>query len=222
MNTVYISNPKYATLIILSILGILGCKTLPEVDTSKLYRKDLEVEIDGSRFHGVYIADKRPQYNLTIETPMKPEMVNIQSCHREIIFKEPGKRVRFSYEPVIGVENIPPCPLEIAAFDKDGENGWATIYFRGDETLAATLGCNGNSNNSRGVSACQSRAGLLQTISFKEAVKAYWPERCSPMKTNDQKHFEWAMNTKLCIYLFTGNEQEHRLVTYGYNKVLIK
>ncbi len=86
--------------------------------------------------------------------------------------------------------------------------------------LDATLDCTGVTLNNKGVSICQSKAGLIQHISFAEEVKTAFDSKCQ-MATSDNKTFEYVMAKGQCYFVFKG-AQVHRLTTLGYEKILIR
>lgn len=178
--------------------------------------------IDGVKAKGVYVAPRRAAYKIRFELPDKPNIVKLTTCHREETFRDTGKKLEYEYKPVVGLEDRGSCLLELGAFDDEGAHAWGLIDFVDQETLKASIGCNGEKVNALGVSICQSKAGLLQTISFESAVQVFSNDPCPKMETKDGLNFIYQMAEDKCLYLFTDKQSEHRLTTFGYQEVLFK
>jgi hypothetical protein len=203
----------------LFLLFLIACQTTKNLDITKVYRKNLVFEINDVKARGLYVSAKRPQYNLRIFLPEKPDLVMISSCHRHEIFEQPGKELSYTYRPVKGLEEN--CILEITALAEDQHNLWGLIEFVHDESLSAIVGCNGNSDITQGVSLCQSRAGLIQTISFTTEVYSFHTDDCPEMKPKHGKQFVYAIGLDKCTYSFSNGKQRHTLTTFGYNGVYL-
>jgi hypothetical protein len=211
---------------ILSGLGIvnvflvfLGCQGIsPDLlDKEKTYRRTLQFEVDGSEADGIKVLAKRSQYSFRFYLPEKPNYIELTSCHRDELLFDPGKRLDYVYKPSPGIEDQPACLLEVAAFDEKGKNHWALIDFSLGEKLSAKINCNGKSYTSPGVTICQSKAGLIQTIEFEKPVKAIGPDRCPKMMKTHEGFFEYLIAKGKCLYLFSDGKDEHRLTTLGYD-----
>lgn len=200
-------------------LVITGCQTLsPELlDKEKTYKRTLRFEVDGIESYGTHVASKKTQYSFRFYLPEKPNMIELTSCHRDEILYDPGRKLDYTYRPSPGIEDQPACLLEIAAFDEKGKNYWALIDFSLEEKLPAKINCNGKSYISSGVTICQSKAGLIQTIEFDKPVKAVNQERCPKMQKMRDNFFEYVIAKGKCLYLFSDGKDEHRLTTLGYD-----
>lgn len=218
-----ISKTKYQLLKgALLLIGLQSCAAAA-VKENLLYKKEVVMTIDGVKASGVYVAPKQTAaYQIRFELPDKPNVVKLSTCHREEIFRDVGKKLDYEYRPIAGLETNGSCLLEIAAFDEEGAHLWGLIEFAGTETMTGHVGCNGQTYLAKGVSFCQTRTGLIQTITFKNVVKVFSPERCPKMNTKDQLTFEYVMSVDKCIYLFSDGKEEHRHTTFGYEEVLIK
>ena len=119
------------------------------------------------------------------------------------------------------------CPAQLGGYERGkGRHSWAFVDFEHPELdLTAIVSCNGARHNSRGVSICQSKAGLIQEIQFQE--KVLWPEKntCIKMTSKDEKTFRFSMPKGQCVFRFMTKENEekfYRLTTIGYEKILIR
>ncbi len=210
---------------LLSVLGIFNCLCMvacqnmtPELlDKEKTYKRTLQFEIDGVSAEGIHVAPKRASYNFKFYLNEKPNYLEITSCHRDEFLYDLGKKLEYVYRPSPGIEDQPECLLEVAAFDEKGKNYWALIDFSLDEKLSAKINCNGKTYTSRGVTICQSKAGLIQTIEFDKPVKVASLEKCSKMNEIKPGFFDYTITKGKCLYLFSDGVDEHRLTTLGYD-----
>lgn len=185
----------------------------------KTYRKDLIFYDEKGQHEGIYVADKMPSYHFRIRFSEKPRLMKIRSCHRELVFDNPGKHLDFTYEPETGLEDtIDPCFLELASFTKEGYNQTALIDFHRDEALVGTLTCNGKRIETTGVSICQTRAGLLQRMEFEHPVIAEGLSSC-PKIQDRAMTFIFPVSIGICLYFFYDGKNFHKLVTFGYDDV---
>ena len=209
--------------LILILFLLPACVTQPlSVDT--LYRKDLLVKVDGANFYGTAVQPKKPSYEMNVYFYKKPTKFVLSSCHRQIVWANPGNGVKFTYKPEPDIEQSEYCPLEMGSFDDKGQDSWAIIDFRsGFETLEATLTCNGEGAvKSQGVSLCQSKTKLVQKISFPEPVKHGVSADCPAPESKDGMNFLIEMGRGKCLYLFKRGKDLHRLITFGYDDVILR
>lgn len=221
-NTIYNTKQQSIKALLLTVFMAVSCASISPVSLEKTYRKEVDMEIDGVKAKGVYVAAKRPTYKIRFELPDSPSVVKITTCHREETFRNVGKRLDYDYRPVLGLEDLGSCMLEMGAFDEDGCYMWALIDFEDDEKMPAWIGCNGVNFTARGASLCQSKAGLVQTLTFGSAVEAFSKDNCPKMESKDKIHFSHSMAPDKCIYLFSNGKDLHRHTTFGYDEVLIK
>lgn len=205
----------------LLLMGLVGCAASTNVSTAEVYKREVELEINGTDFEGVASVKVSRRYKIGISVPSKPEILKITTCHRQIVLKKIGKEFEFDYEPVKRETELP-CLMEITALDKNGENEWGLINFVSpDERLEAEIGCNGHASKALGSLLCQARAGLSQTVSFKSKVHGVSGEDCPPLSQSFSDYFEFTIGTKTCMYVFTDGKEFFRLMTFGYSEVLI-
>ena len=216
-----------ASVFFLSSFLFKSCVTASQdLDAKKLYRKDMVLESGGIRYKGgVYVFNREPFYDIKAFLYRKASVVKVLSCHREWVYEKPGKVVEFRYDPVIGIEDEGLCPLEIGAFDLEGQHSWAYIDFVGEnEKMVANIDCNGFLGANHGVSVCQSRIGLLQRIRFNMPVKSYASKDCNEFETKDNRSFTVEVTKGKCVYLFTSTAkgEVHRTTTLGYEDVILR
>lgn len=210
-------------------LLLTSCITQP-LNTNTIYRKDMHIQVDrtwgnaAADIMGTAILEKQIGYNLTFYFYKKPAKFTITSCHREIVMNNPGNGAKYGYYPIPGIEDSDFCPLEFGAFDESGQHSWGIIDFKsGFEKLDAILSCNGEAVVPfSGVSICQSKAKLLQKISFTEPVKNGVSQGCPAVQTKDDKDFMIPMGRGKCLYVFKRGDDFHRLITFGYDDVILR
>jgi hypothetical protein len=207
----------------LSLAGFSACAT-PEATLSgeTVYRKSMVVALSGETgAQGVQVAPFSPAVTLNIYTPQKPKFVRLTTCHREVVFREPGKRWSYEYRPVALERGY--CIMEIAAFDSDGDHSWHMIDWRTDESLTAQVECSGEVRKEKGVSVCQARSGLLQALEYTRPVSMPMIEgdrdQC-PAETENNKRYTYVMPSGKCLLVFADeNGAIHRHTAFGYTEV---
>lgn len=221
---------------IFSIASITACSMLeikdPQKEAEKIYKKDLQLIIDGEKYTGVAVLDRKSSYSITIIPEEKSDRIIIQSCHRDITVDKPktgwfSSKYTFIYSPIVGIEDNRNCALEIASLTKERNNSFAYIDFkdvRPEISLKASMKCNGEYSNPKGVSICQSAAGLRQSIIFEEKVLIDGIDfNCNVLETKDGYFWEWNMVPEKCVYYFVsqrklenGKRVSHRLNALGF------
>ena len=89
--------------------------------------------------------------------------------------------------------------------------------------LPAHVICNGLEYDSKGVTVCQSRSGLIQRIVFKSNVLVSPDEGC-PISDIKGLSFDIILKEGKCTYAFmdASNGLIHRFTAYGYKEILIR
>lgn len=211
-----------------------GCSSpSPQIlDPDLFYKRDVAVEVNGVEFRGVTVLPRAPSYDLLVKPKGEMSLLLVTTCHREESFN-PGSHgflstdntFRYLYTPQKGLEDVDSCPLRIDAFDKKlGQHSWFFADFEGPEKLEAEVVCNGVKKTYRGVSVCQSKAGLIQTIQLKEPVILSVRDPKCPFPGSDGGgFFEYRINQGECAYAFmTMGGELHRHTTIGYTGVLVR
>ena len=94
-----------------------------------------------------------------------------------------------------------------------------------DELLQAKVLCNGKKETKYGGSPCQSRAGLLQKVVFRNPVKIFTTDRCaSDLPDTLVSEFKYQIALGRCQYLFADPQakQIHKHVTFGYDGIMLR
>ena len=171
--------------IILFSIFLTSCSTVRH-DISKgikegaIYKRDMNICMDGKCSQGVIVVPKKEKYKFKIEAHGHLDLFTFSTCHREDTTEAHAKRnwwgrsnkkVEGTFSPVKGMEDEY-CPGYIGAYDKNGRHSWGFVDFEtADATLPATLYCNGEVIESKGVSVCQAKKGLIQVVEFDHPVE---------------------------------------------------
>lgn len=200
---------------------VLSCATAQNLKIESTYKREMVFEIDGRDYKGTADINQRDRHEIEFDTSMRPNLFRISTCHRELTVKKPDSDLEYDFLPVER-EKVPMCLMYAIALDQSGENAWAMINFiQHFERLEAHIGCNGLRYNSIGSALCQARQGLVQTISFESDVNGLAGEGCGKLREKDSNSFEFLVSEGVCHYLFDDGKEFFRLVTFGYNEVLI-
>lgn len=226
---------QYTLFLILGAL-LASCTHIPQkLDPKVLYKRDMELNVNGHQGEGVLVVPEAQTYDFEIEAKGKLDLFTFSTCHREQTKEKAGergwfaneKRRRFQYIPAPLESESISCPAELGGYErKKGRHSWGFVDFENSALdLPALVSCNGNYYNAKGVSACQSYAGAIQEIEFAQEVLA--PERntCIILKSNDGKRFRFRLPKGRCSFRFVtmdGRERWHRLTTIGYEEILIR
>ena len=184
-------------------------------------RADLVFETEGVTYDGVALVERRTSRKFRVTPPKDTAEMIVTTCHRETfhVAKTPWE---FTYQPAMWLENWDSCLLSFTAVGKAGVNHTALVDFTSNETLPAKVNCNGERlDYPRGASLCQSRAGLVQLISFDVPVQVKWPARCAAPYTERGVTKDWRwyveLSKGLCVYSFKSDDDKyHRFTTRGY------
>lgn len=215
---------------IFSLLFLASCATVGQspslMSTTPItYKKTLALVINDEKIEGAGSVPMATTYRVEAQFPAKPEIIKISTCHKEIIYENPETKTFFLWS-VRGIEDTGYCPIRIDAIDLGGMNSSAFIDLQNEE-LQATIMCNGDTVNSKGVSVCQGKIGLSQRILFLEPVTyEKMSQDCSDLTPMAQFGigYDFDIPRGECVYIFHSakNNTFHRLSTLGYSDILLK
>lgn len=217
---------KRGSIVLASLLLVTGCATTSQVlDPGKFYKRDMQISIGDMSAVGVAVVPASAAYQLKLRSSGKLDLLTATTCHREIAVQGlSSNQGSIPYNPVAGIERDVYCPLELGGYDRTkGRHSWGIVDFETpDAKLPATLKCNGAVLESSGVSICQSHAGLVQRIEFKEAVRVAGNSACEMPKCMGQV-CDITLTLGECVYAFKGaSGLVHRLTTIGYESILMR
>lgn len=222
-------------------VAFTGCEytqTSNQASTNKtVYKCDMFGSINGTDFKGVAVLPYSTQYEFKIESKEDIDLLTISTCHRDISIESAIQQGWFKkkrgYTYTIstskGLEDKY-CPFTFGSYNKENSDltGWAFVDFETPEaTLGATNYCNGITTQTRGVSICQTRDGLIQGLKFNSRVRvsSKLKKECDTLKTLDFGYtWEYTMPLGKCVYAFIeeSGTKIHRHTTLGYNKIKIR
>lgn len=191
------------------------------------YERDLEITINGYKVYGAGVVPAAPKYDIKVKSKGKLDLLLVRTCHRNWKSETHEKEAQLQIIPVPGIEDNGPCAMRFEGYEKDkGRHSWGLIEIeRPDVTQKATITCNGYQYEGRGISICQSFAGLIQRITFPLPVIADPEERCAgPVSNDGGKTFEFPIVKGECTYAFYEKTMNrwHQLTTIGYEQVLVR
>lgn len=226
---------RIITILFCSILSTSCTSTPQKLDDKIFYKRDMQLSVNGHQGEGVLVVPRSAKYSFDIKARGKLDLFTFTTCHREQTKEKAGqsgwfsdkKRRKLIYEPVPLESNRFACPVQLGGYERiKGRHSWAFVDFEHPSlTLPALISCNGSHYNTRGVSTCQAKTGLIMQIVFSE--KVIWPEKntCVKLESKDSKTFQFKVPRGQCSFRFVtqkGEEKWHRLTTIGYQKILIR
>lgn len=204
------------------IFIIYSCKSVKLAEIDYEYRKELTIESSGVVIKGFGNLDKRDKYELVFKSEVDADLIRINNCHRDEIFRSvEDNEFKYTYTPNSSIENGS-CIIHIAFLEKEGFNEFGALTFTDDETLKANVSCSGSKYEAIGSSTCQARENTIQSIEFEAEVENNNPDDCE-IKKESGKLYSYYMKSGYCIFLFKDLEGNyHKHTSYGYNEVYRK
>lgn len=234
----------YLGLIVLMAFWMTSCAslsgvtspTIPSTDTVMKY--DLHGTVNGQPFDGVGVIKQSDSYTMRIESTENVDMFTVTSCARDFSVEsaikqgwfKTNKGYEYTYTPANPVEHGGSCLVRLGAYNqgKNGVQAWGLIDFEGpDATMPATSFCNGGQQDTNGVTICQSRAGLIETIVFKSPMAIAAKDLNAKCQMNSADGMTWQYNLAKgeCVIAFMETavpHRVHRLSTVGYTDIMIR
>lgn len=231
-----------ALIFIAFITSLGGCTKAPNLmsaQSSIVYQYDLSGKINGQSFSGVGVIPFAKLYDMRIESEDSVDLLTVTSCHRDFSAQAVIKQGWFNskkgydyvFSPAPGLEDSGSCLVRIGVYSSSvgGQSGWAVLDFENpDTTLPAENICNGSDVKVRGVSMCQSKAGLLQVLKFDVPVEVAVDKlepRCAGQMSVDGSTWNYYMAQGECVLQFreiSPPRRKHRHTTVGYNQTFIR
>lgn len=203
------------------------------------YRAELSITLGDRQFDGLAVTKLMP-VDIGIKSLVSMDRIQVTSCARQNIcenggFCDPqfsidrdwwtgsGKSATYHYEPN-EAESKGVCPLYIEVYSKADLTDWGMVAFRTDETLPAKLACNGSGISFAGLSICQTKNGLDQSIKFDRVIKGFASEPGCHMTQDqvDATKFWLRPEMGFCKAVFSDGVNEHRLLLLGFDSVLLR
>lgn len=216
-----------------------SCAAIPNqaLSTDTFYQRDMGLTVDGFTSTGTIVVPRAGSHHIEIQAAGRLDLFTYETCHREKSLEDAGDRglfadrhhAQFDYSPIHGLEDTASCVLRMGGYERtQGRHSWAMIDFEdAEDTLPADVKCNGEHWQSRGVTICQAKQGLIQQITFPVEVVAAPTGACPMPEPSDGRTFQFSMAPRECVYAFVevappGKQRRHRLTTLGYQSILIR
>lgn len=233
-------------------MALSGCSALPgffstifggstELSTRTpiyVYRADLILTIDGAWFDGVGVTILDGEKIITIDSQINLDRIEVETCARQEVCQNnkycssnfsvqndwwgnPGRHATYTFTPS-DVEKTESCPLHIKVYDKKVLAAWGFIAFRNGESLPGHFTCNGEGVTYAGHSVCQTKAGLIQRLTFLSPIEDFDADKECNLKKLDEKTFEIRPSLGLCTAKFYSEKKWHGLDIIGYDEVITR
>lgn len=220
----------FITTILLLLIFAESCKTpttdmKPEIN----YKMDMLITNKQYEARGMIVLPEKELYSIILESKGKFNYFTFRTCSREVAKENASRRlnhykVQVNYRPNL-IERLNGCTVEVRGFEVKGRHSRGFIdFFDSSMTLDASLVCGASTKTWLGVSVCQERKGLIQSITFPSYVMYKTTPECEWKKKEGQV-FEFEIKRGLCQYIFmekVGGYRVHRLTTYGHEGILIR
>lgn len=228
-------------LILLLFMILIGCSIAPtkiqRLNPETFYKRDMIV----NGHEGTLVLPYQSQYSFHVEARGKLDLFTMTTCSKEETKEKAwnvtqtikkglfgwGKKkidktseVKFSYTPS-ELERDRFCIMELGGYEKSGgRHSWALIDFESPKFKSkAIVICNGRTYQANGVSVCQARVGLYQSIKFKNKVIVSSKAKCG---INDQGSFRIKKGRCTTIFKDIKTKELHKLTTVGYEGILVR
>lgn len=209
-----------------------ACSTLQQTVDKKnpyyFYKPDTFIGLGDKWFEGTATTKIADSIQIRFQSPVAMDRVEISTCERHIVMKEvnrdgwfggSGKTLDYTYVPDAS-EKEGLCPLYIQTFSKDLITSWAIVFFRSSHNLPARMACNGSSIPFAGISACSTKSGLEQRITFTVPVIFESEGPCLIKPVDKMTYKVRTTEIGFCKALFTDGKDKHALILHGYDTVL--
>ena len=181
--------------------------------------------ITGTTFVGTGAASLNGPLSIKFTSPIKMDRLQITTCAREEIIDNAGQSYTYQYSPTPD-EAKGPCPLYAEAISRDSHTSWFFLGLKSTEDLRSHVWCNGEGWTYSGMSVCQSKAGLIQSISFTAPIDAFKAEDTCHMNTKDKQTFTVEPDQGFCRVTFAQKDGPivhwHRAIFIGYKGSLLR
>jgi len=185
---------------------LTGCASAPvqQLDPKVYHERSLKFFVNGIEYDGIAVLPERDSHTIKFKAFGDHDLFVLRTCGREVRFEKEGGTFKYVYTPTDGVERKAQCKISVASIDDRGRHGWASIYLDSKAyTHAGLLKCNGKQSNTSGVSACQSKQGLITEISFKSKTIAA-KNKCGVPSGVSAKVYQFKTPNRECSVVFMG------------------
>lgn len=219
---------------LLALLVLLSCCSAfvrQELDSNIEYRRDIELDVrfDGKKIvgRGVLALPQSEQYEIRGSAVGDFDFLVWQTCAQQHSIERRDNDFKILFSPVT-TSSLCNEVLEIRGVEEEkGRNQGAILAFDNPkyQLRPSSMICNGETQTTTiGVSVCQAKQELVQSIDFSEPVIASG-DQCGfePIANGDfQKHFVYKMPIARCPVIFgTKDHRKHLLILFPYQDIII-
>jgi hypothetical protein len=206
-------------LVVLLAFLLTQCETTNSQENI-FYARNASVSVNGVTFSGLASVPATERYRLKAKFRKKFDQVRLLTCAREQIWDGRSDEFETEYVPN-DIERSSGCYLRLEFYSKDAEFYWFILSPSFDirERMPARVMCNGPTIQAIGHLACQSRAGLLQRVTFTESVQEFVGSDCHDFKSRKiLDSYEFEMPREVCTVVYESRGRTFRLLLVGYDK----
>ena len=200
---------------------LAGCSTVSQIpDASHVYKRQLEMTVNGVKCPGVCVVKQALSYKIHVEAS-RIDYGSIETCHRKVSVEDKNDSWDYTYSPQsleIG------CPIEVVTLDKkNAKNGFGLIDIESsDYQMKAKLTCDGVLTEAQGSSICQSKAGLNQSIEFDSPVVVHPDPNCPLEGPSDGRKWVFKLVKGMCVYVWGSKQGFFKLTTIGTDDLILQ
>ncbi len=224
---------------LLSLLFVIGCASgegLTVGESIMTYKADMKITVDGSTFDGIAVTEigkEERTITINVVSHAKLDALYIRTCGRFNDYQKinpnwyggAGKTFVYQYKP-IGMEKSTACPLFIEAYDlTNALAAWGMVAFRDGNNLPTSkygAACNGTGWTFKGLTGCQTQAGLFQSIEFDSDVKFFEQSETCNLKKESARKFSYRPAQGVCVATFSDGSRRHKLIAIGFKRPLLR
>lgn len=210
---------------------LLSCRTFElnnAAPVDSVFFHDIPFEINGIEYPGLAVVPYTLDLDIYAKVKHKFDYMSIRTLNREIFREDRTRKLKQKIRINPEVENGL-LIIDVGLFNvKKTQHYWGKILLLDQDStlgLAPLMICNGERKRMIGTTACQARAGKVQTIIFKNPMVYEETEDCSgAIVPLTEHHFEVGVRTGVCVFRFREKSgvTQHRLLTLGYNKIFFR
>jgi hypothetical protein len=232
------------------LISLSGCATpglQTQLSSNEVYKLNLASTVNSYYFEGYGVVPSSPSksYEIKITSATDIDAIIINTCAREEVIEsalqisrfgkwlERKKTLALVYTPN-DLESTGLCLMQVGTFNRNEADANASAIFDFEDATATLPGlsvCNGdNVSGTHGVTFCETRAGLMQRVSFPVPVIAATTNVSADCKvdqeaSSDKTAYDFRTPRDLCVFRYselTSPFRQHRHVSRGYTKVKIR
>ncbi len=204
-----------------------------------VYRADLQITTDAVAFDGVGVTKARTSpMDIDVVSQINIDRVEVETCARQDVcehgkpctgnfqidqtwFGAAGNHMVYHYLPSTD-ESTGTCPIYFRIYSKVDLAAWGFLAFRSaQENLPGHMICNGVPWSFAGHSMCQTKAGLIQRLTFDQDIEDFDVDKNCGLQQLDKRTFLLRPLLGLCTGEFESQGKWHGLDLIAYKMTLV-